>query len=89
MMCFINASMGFTQTKPKSTVKTKTNTTSKKKPSKDFNVYICTSERDIYYHKRSTCAVFHKCSETIKNIKDPAQLKKFNKKKACQRCFNQ
>lgn len=84
---FVFTPVYFGQTKPKA--KTTTKPAAKKAPAKPYSVYICTSDRDIYYHKRSTCAVFHKCSETIKNIKSPAELKKFKKKKACQRCFSQ
>lgn len=76
---FVCLSGNIAQTQPKTPVK--------KTPEKEFSVYICTNDGDIYYHKRGTCAGFHKCSETIKNIKSKAELKKYKKKKACQRCF--
>jgi hypothetical protein len=79
LIIFVCAMGLHAQTQPKTAVK--------KTPEKEFSVYICTNDGDIYYHKRGTCAGFRKCSETIKNIKSKAELKKFNKKKACQRCY--
>ncbi|MBL7918624.1 MAG: hypothetical protein JNM96_09510 [Bacteroidia bacterium] len=69
-------------------------TTTAKKPApkkaapKPINYYICTSAKDKFYHKRSTCKELSKCSETIKNIKSSGELKKFKKKGSCKRCFN-
>jgi hypothetical protein len=74
------------QTKPKTTTKT----TAKKAPvkkalPKEINVYVCTSSKDKYYHKRSSCMGMNKCSESIKNIKKPTELGKYKRKK-CPRC---
>lgn len=75
------------QTKPKSSTK-KTTTAVKKKPApKEINVYVCTSEKDKFYHKRSSCGGLNKCSTEIKNIKSPAMLSKYKRKK-CNRCFS-
>jgi hypothetical protein len=81
---------GHAQTKPKTSAK-KT-TTAKKAPVKkktaaaEINVYVCTSSKDKFYHKRSSCAGLNKCSEEIKNIKSQGMLNKYKKAK-CKRCF--
>ena len=78
-------------TKKKTTAKTtakKTTTSTKKKAApKEINVYVCTSEKDKYYHKRSSCGGLNKCSTEIKNIKSSAMLGKYKRKK-CTRCFS-
>jgi len=73
------------QTKPKP--KTAAKVPVKKAVAKDINVYVCTSNKDKFYHKRSSCGMLSKCSETIKNIKKPGELGKYKRKK-CQRCFS-
>ncbi len=76
------------QTKPATKSKTSTKPTVKKAAPKAVNYYVCTSSKDIYYHKYSSCAGLNKCAETIKNIKSSAELKKFKKQKSCKRCFS-
>ncbi|MDZ4663838.1 MAG: hypothetical protein SGJ15_03075 [Bacteroidota bacterium] len=74
------------QTKPKTTTKAPVKKTPVKKAiPKEINVYLCTSSKDKYYHKRSSCMGMNKCSEAIKNIKKPAELGKYKRKK-CPRC---
>ncbi len=74
------------QTKPKTTTKAPVKKAPVKKAlPKEINVYVCTSSKDKYYHKRSSCMGMNKCSETIKNIKKPAELGKYKRKK-CPRC---
>ena len=74
------------QTKPKKTTKAPVKTAPVKKAlPKEINVYLCTSSKDKYYHKRTTCMGLNKCSETIKNIKKPTELGKYKRKK-CPRC---
>lgn len=74
------------QTKPKKTTKAPVKTAPVKKAlPKEINVYVCTSSKDKYYHKRSSCMGLNKCAETIKNIKKPTELGKYKRKK-CPRC---
>ena|ERR1700741_256050 len=76
------------QTKP--TTKSKTSTTKTTKPKaapKAVNVYVCDDGKDKIYHKYSSCKMLNKCATEIKNIKDPAILKK-QRRKACSRCFS-
>jgi hypothetical protein len=74
------------QTKPKTTTKPPAKKAAVKKAlPKEINVYVCTSSKDKYYHKRSSCMGMNKCSESIKNIKKPAELGKYKRKK-CPRC---
>ncbi len=77
---------GTAQTKPKPKPKT-TKAPVKKAVVKEINAYVCTSNKDKFYHKRSSCGALNKCSETIKNIKKPGELNKYKRKK-CQRCFS-
>lgn len=87
LICLAFTGFNSAQTKPKTSTK-KTSSAVKKKPApKEINVYVCTSEKDKYYHKRSSCAGLNKCSTEIKNIKSPAILGKYKRKK-CSRCFN-
>jgi hypothetical protein len=90
-LCFgLNA-----QTKPKTTTKTKT-TAKTKAPAKksstvknpaESNGYVCTSSKDKYYHKRSSCGALSKCPETIKYCATQGELAKW-KRKRCTRCYN-
>ncbi len=73
------------QTKPKTT-KTAAKTSAKKTAPKEINVYVCTDDKDKFYHKRNSCAGLNKCGGEIKNIKSQAALSKYKKKK-CPRCF--
>lgn len=79
------------QTKTKTTTKTTTTktttkkTTTKKVAVKEINVYVCTSSKDKFYHKHSSCGGLNKCSEDIKNIKSPGMLSKYKRQK-CKRC---
>lgn len=61
----------------------------KKAPAKKapvaINVYVCTSNKDKFYHKRSSCMGMNKCTETIKNVKSSSELAKYKRKK-CTRC---
>ncbi len=75
------------QTKPKTTTKAPVKKAPVKKAPKEINVYVCTSNKDKFYHKRSSCGALNKCSETIKNIKKPGELAKY-KRKSCTRCFS-
>ena len=80
------------QTKPKPKTQTKPKTTAKapvkkKALPKEINVFVCTSEKDKFYHKRNSCAGLNKCSGEIKNIKSPAMLGKYKRQK-CKRCFS-
>jgi len=77
---------GVAQTKPKPKPKT-TKAPVKKAVAKEINVYVCTSNKDKFYHKRNSCGALNKCTETIKNIKKPGELGKYKRKK-CQRCFS-
>lgn len=77
-----------TKAKPKAKPKTTTKAPVKKKAApKPINVYVCTSDKDKFYHKRIGCAGLSKCSGEIKNIKDPKVLSKY-KRKSCSRCFS-
>lgn len=88
LFCLIFAGSNSAQTKPKTSTKKATTTAVKKKTApKEINVYVCTSEKDKFYHKRSSCAGLNKCSTEIKNIKSPAMLGKYKRKK-CNRCFS-
>lgn len=80
-------SLGMAQTKPKAKPKTSTKAPVKKAEAKDVNVYVCTSNKDKFYHKRSSCGLLSKCSETIKLVKTQSELNKFKRKK-CSRCFS-
>jgi hypothetical protein len=84
------------QTKPKTKTKTKTTaktpaktpakTAAVKKPAESSG-YVCTSSKDKFYHKRSSCGALSKCPETIKFCATQAELAKW-KRKRCQRCYN-
>lgn len=85
------------QTKPKTTTKTTTKTSAKtkttakktatvKKPA-EASGYVCTSSKDKFYHKRSSCGNLSKCSETIKFCATQGELAKW-KRKRCTRCYN-
>ncbi len=73
------------QTKTNSTKQTTKTTV--KKTGKPFSVYVCTGPKDKFFHKYSSCKNLNKCSADIKNIKSPAELKKY-KRKSCLHCFN-
>ncbi len=92
LVLFILTPSVHAQTKPasktKKSTKTSTKPVAKKAAPKPVNYYLCTSAKDIYYHKYSSCAGLNKCAETIKNIKSASELKKFKKQKSCIRCFN-
>ena len=75
------------QTKTKTTTTKQTTKTVVKKTGKPFSVYVCTSPKDKFFHKYSSCKNLNKCSGEIKNIKSPAELKKY-KRKSCLHCFN-
>lgn len=85
-LCLLLQGNVHSQTKPKTTAK-KATTTKKKAAPKEINVYVCTSEKDKFYHKRSSCGGLNKCSTEIKNIKSAAMLGKYKRKK-CSRCFS-
>lgn len=80
------------QTKPKTTTKAATKkapvkkTAAVKKPA-ETSAYVCTSSKDKYYHKRSSCGALNKCSETIKFCKTQGELAKW-KRRRCSRCYN-
>jgi hypothetical protein len=79
------------QTKPKTTTKAPVKKAAvkkvpAKKPAADVNAYVCTSNKDKFYHKRSSCAALNKCPETIKFLKTQGELSKYKRKK-CTRCF--
>jgi len=83
-MFFINGVNAQTKT---TTTKTSTTKTGTKKPAKAINVYVCTSPKDKFFHKYSSCSKLNSCSGEIKNIKSAAELKKY-KRKSCLHCFN-
>lgn len=88
-LCIFCLSYTQAQTKAKTTT-TKTATTKKtgaKKTAKPINVHVCTSPKDKYFHKYSSCSKLNNCSNEIKNIKSAAELKKY-KRKSCPHCFN-
>jgi hypothetical protein len=87
LICFFLQGQIYSQTKPRTTAKKTTTSTKKKAAPKEINVYVCTSEKDKYYHKRSSCGGLNKCSTEIKNIKSAAMLGKYKRKK-CTRCFS-
>src|SRR3954464_10691242 len=80
------------QTKPKTKPKAKTTakapakSAAVKKPAESSG-YVCTSSKDKYYHKRSSCGALSKCPETIKYCATQAELAKW-KRKRFQRCYN-
>ena len=89
MLVFCN--MSTAQTQPKTTTKTPVKKAAvkkvpAKKPAADVNAYVCTSNKDKFYHKRSSCGALNKCSETIKFLKTQGELSKYKRKK-CTRCF--
>ena len=88
-LCLLSVGTITAQTKPKTTTtKAKTSTkTGAKKPAKAINVYVCTSPKDKFFHKYSSCSKLNSCSNEIKNIKSAAELKKY-KRKSCPHCFN-
>lgn len=87
LLCFLLQGQFQSQTKPKTSTKKTTTTTKKKAAPKEINVYVCTSDKDKFYHKRSSCGGLNKCSTEIKNIKSAAILGKYKRKK-CSRCFS-
>lgn len=90
ILVFVGNTNVWSQTKPKTQAKPKTSAKApakKKAPPAAINVYVCTSNKDKFYHKRSTCGGLNKCSEEIKNIKTSGALAKFKKQKKCTRCF--
>lgn len=86
-LLFINSICA--QTKTTTTKQTSKTTTKKttKKPAKAINVHVCTSPKDKFFHKYSSCSKLNNCSNDIKNIKSAAELKKY-KRKSCPHCFN-
>ncbi len=76
------------QTKPATKKTTAKKPAPKKVAPKPINYYICTSTKDKFYHKRSTCKDLSKCTEAIKNVKSSGELNKFKKKGSCKRCFS-
>lgn len=89
-LCLFCLSYTHAQTKPKTTSTkqtTKGTKTGTKKAPKAINVYVCTSSKDKFFHKYSSCNKLNNCSNEIKNIKSAAELKKY-KRKSCPHCFN-
>lgn len=89
-ICIFCLSISQAQTKPKTTSTkqtTKGTKTGTKKAPKAINVYVCTSPKDKFFHKYSSCTKLNNCSNEIKNIKSAAELKKY-KRKSCPHCFN-
>lgn len=83
LCCYSPISNAQTKPKPKTTAKAPV----KKAVAKDVNVYVCTSNKDKFYHKRSACGMLNKCSETIKLLNTQGELNKYKRKK-CARCFS-
>ena len=77
IMAFVGSALS--QTKPKKSG------TAKKAAPKAISVYICNSDKDKFFHKRSSCGGLNKCSNEIKQIKSSAELKKY-RRKSCPRC---
>jgi hypothetical protein len=86
-ICVLSFNNGQAQTKAKTTTTKQTKKTGTKKPAKPLSVYVCTSPKDKFFHKYSSCKNLNKCSGEIKNIKSAAELKKY-KRKSCLHCFN-
>ena len=86
-ICVLSFTNSQAQTKAKTTTTKQTTKTGVKKSSKPFSVCVCTSPKDKFFHKYSSCKNLNKCSGEIKNIKSPAELKKY-KRKSCLHCFN-
>lgn len=84
IFCLSSAQV-FAQTKAKPQKTTKTTTS--KKPAKAISVYVCTDNKDKFFHKYSSCSKLNKCSNQIINVKSAAELKKY-KRKSCLHCFN-
>lgn len=75
------------QTKAKSTTTKSTTKAGAKGNVKTINVYVCTSTKDKFFHKYSSCKNLNNCGGEIKNIKSATELKKY-KRKSCLHCFN-
>lgn len=86
-ICLLSFNNGQAQTKAKTTTTQQTKKTATKKPTKPLNVYVCTSPKDKFFHKYSSCKNLNKCGGDIKNIKSATDLKKY-KRKSCMHCFN-
>lgn len=86
-ICVLSFNNSHAQTKAKTTTTKQTTKPAAKKPAKPLNVYVCTSPKDKFFHKYSSCKNMNKCSADIKNIKSAAELKKY-KRKSCLHCFN-
>ena len=92
---FAFSNVTLSQTKPKTTTQTTKKAPVKKAPIKkaavkkpaETSAYVCTSNKDKYYHKRSSCGALNKCSETVKFCKTQAELAKW-KRQRCSRCYN-
>ena len=69
-----------TKTKAKTTTKAPAKTAAVKKPA-EASGYVCTSSKDKYYHKRSSCGALSKCTETIKFCATQAELAKWKRKR--------
>ena len=82
---FVLCSTAISQTKPKTPAK-KTTKAPVKKPA-ETSGYVCTSSKDKFYHKRSSCGGLNKCSETVKYCATQGELAKW-KRKRCTRCYN-
>lgn len=81
---------GQAQTKAKTTAKKTTKAPVKKatvKKPAESSGYVCTSSKDKFYHKRSSCGALNKCAETVKYCQTQAELAKW-KRKRCTRCYN-
>lgn len=86
-ICLLSLSYSQAQTKAKPDKNKQTTKAGSKKVIKPINVYVCTSPKDKFFHKYSSCNKLNKCSTDIKNIKSAAELKKY-KRKSCLHCFN-
>ncbi len=86
-ICLLSFGYSQAQTKDKPTTTKQKAKAGVKKPAKAINVYVCTSSKDKFFHKYSSCKHLNKCSEEIKNIKSAAELRKY-KRKSCLYCFN-
>jgi hypothetical protein len=79
------------QTKPKTTAKKTAKAPAKKtatvKKPAETSGYVCTSSKDKFYHKRSSCGALSKCPESIKYCATQGELAKW-KRKRCTRCYN-
>lgn len=80
---------GIAQTKPKATPKQNTTTKgiSKKTPVKAISIYVCSDNKDKFFHKYSNCNRLNKCAGEIKHITKGSEIKKY-KRKSCVHCFN-